>query len=57
MMIYHEYNTAWYVYVMDWGCEEMFDEILGSGVESKSNFANSLHTATNTHMWVSIKPL
>ena len=54
MMIYHEYNTAWYVYVMDWGCKEMFDEIVGSGVVNINYFVGSVHAALDTHSSVCI---
>ena len=57
MMIYHDCNTAWYVYVMDWGCEEMFDKILESGVENYTNFVSNMYTAPSTHSIVCVKLL
>ena len=54
MILNYEYSTVWYVYVMDCGCEEMFDEIAGSGVKNNINFASSVHAAPNTHSSVCI---
>ena len=50
MITYYEFSTAWYVYVMDWWCEEMFDEIVGSLVENYTDFVSSVHTTHNN--WV-----
>ena len=49
IILHYDYSTAGYVYVMDWGCEEMFDKIVGSGVENNTNFADYVYIAPNRH--------
>ena len=49
MMIHHEYSSVIYFYNTALWSEEIFDYIIGNGVETNINFDISIHTAPDTH--------